>query len=74
MTRALFSSPALKPNQTIPVSRVNLAVGLQGAVSINRFMAQFNSPGSGGGAHSDIYRLPMGRLLWRLVEEYALQP
>lgn len=182
MTRALFSSPALKPSQTIPVSRVDLAVGLQGAVSINRFMVgkgiegapyrdfgklgtthialtaskydgaaggrmvvwydpsgsisswrlacntpdpamaatfeclkasdtsatpggsfslckadgkdcsmsptnpgkisfidasegitQFNSPGSGGGAHSDIYRLPMGRLLWRLVEEYALQ-
>nr|WP_256731899.1 alpha/beta hydrolase [Pseudomonas tolaasii] len=182
MTRALFSSPALKPSQTTPVSRVDLAVGLQGAVSINRFVVgegiegapyrdfgklsnthialtasaydgaagarwvfwydpsgalsswklacnapdpamaatfdclkasdtsatpgggfslcsadgkdcsvpptdsskisyidtsegitQFNSPGSGGGAHSDIYRLPMGRLLWRLVEDYALQ-
>ena len=180
MTRALFSSPALKPEQPLPSSRVDLAVGLQGAVSINRFVpdkglegapyrdfgklgnthialtasqydgaaggpvfwydpsgsikswrlacdnpepamaatfdcltaadtsavsnggfslcrtgdagcsaspvihgkvsfidasegiTQFNSPGSGGGAHSDIYRLPMGRLLWRLVEEYAL--
>lgn len=179
MTRALFSSPALHPEQKFPQSRVDLAVGLQGAVSINRFMVgkglegapyrdvarlnhthvaltasqhdgaaggrvfwydpsgsikswhlacdnpdaamadtfeclkasdtsafpggrfslckagdescsaptlspgkvsyidasdgitEFNSPGSGGGAHSDIYRLPMGRLLWRLVEEYA---
>ncbi len=34
-------------------------------------ITQFNSPGSGGGAHSDIYRLPMGRLLWKLVEQYA---
>ncbi|MCL9658769.1 alpha/beta hydrolase [Pseudomonas protegens] len=34
-------------------------------------ITQFNSPGSGGGAHSDIYRLPMGRLLWKLIEEYA---
>ncbi|MEO4016742.1 alpha/beta hydrolase [Pseudomonas rossensis] len=182
MTRALFSSPALVPQQSLPKSRVDLAVGLQGAVSINRFMvgkgiegapyrdfaqlknthialtasqydgaaggpvfwydpsgsikswhlacetpdaamsatfaclkatdtsaspkghfslcmtgdsrcsassliqgkvsyidasegiSQFNSPGSGGGAHSDIYRLPMGRLLWRLVEQYALTP
>ncbi|MDG9882447.1 alpha/beta hydrolase [Pseudomonas sp. GD04058] len=182
MTRALFSSPALDPGSDGPKSRVDLAIGLQGAVSINRFMpgkgiegapyrdfaklgkthialtasqydgaaggrvfwydpsgsikswhlacdgrdaqmaatfdclnasdtsaspgggfslckagddrcsttpvsqgkvsyidasngiTQFNSPGSGGGAHSDIYRLPMGRLLWRLVEEYALAP
>ncbi|WP_256679450.1 hypothetical protein [Pseudomonas sp. Fl4BN1] len=34
-------------------------------------ITQFNSPGSGGGAHSDIYRLPMSRLLWKLIEEYA---
>ncbi|WP_252091564.1 alpha/beta hydrolase [Pseudomonas sp. MWU13-3659] len=179
MMRALFSSPALAPQQAYPQSHVDLAVGLQGAVSINRFtvgdgkegapyrdfaklqnthialtasehdgaaggpvfwydpsgsikswnlvcgpaapaksatfdclkasdtsatpnglfslckvgdshctastlsrgkvsyidasngITQFNSPGSGGGAHSDIYRLPMGRLLWRLVEQYA---
>ncbi|QVM93995.1 alpha/beta hydrolase [Pseudomonas entomophila] len=179
MMRALFSSPALAPQQAFPQSHVNLAVGLQGAVSINRFtvgdgkegapyrdfaklqnthialtasehdgaaggpvfwydpsgsikswnlvcgaaapassatfdclkasdtsaspnglfslckvgdshctastlsrgkvsyidasdgITQFNSPGSGGGAHSDIYRLPMGRLLWRLIEQYA---
>lgn len=182
MTRALFSSPAIMPKQYLPESSVDLAVGLQGAVSINRFMVgkglegapyrdfahlqnthialtaskydgavgglvfwydpsgsskswdlacdtpdaamsatfecfkaadtsasphghfslckagdascaaslstqgkvsyidasdgitQFNSPGSRGGAHSDIYRLPMGRLLWRLVEQYALEP
>ncbi|WP_442964133.1 alpha/beta hydrolase [Pseudomonas sp. NMI760_13] len=179
MMRALFSSPALVPQQAYPQSHVDLAVGLQGAVSINRFtvgdgkegapyrdfaklqnthialtasehdgaaggpvfwydpsgsikswnqvcgalaparsatfdclkasdtsaslnglfslckvgdshctastlsrnkvsyidasngITQFNSPGSGGGAHSDIYRLPMGRLLWRLIEQYA---
>ncbi|MFJ4143619.1 hypothetical protein [Pseudomonas sp. NPDC089734] len=35
-------------------------------------ITQFNSPGSGGGAHSDIYRLPMGRLLWKFIEEYAM--
>lgn len=34
-------------------------------------ITEFNSPGSGGGAHSDIYRLPMGRLLWKLIEQYA---
>jgi hypothetical protein len=31
----------------------------------------YNTPGTGGGAHSDIYRLPMGRLLWTLTETYA---
>ncbi len=186
MTRALFSSPALKPSETFPmqetpISSVNLAVAMQGAVSINRFspslsdegapyrdyahlkhtqivltassqdaalgspfllwtlpagsisaykkacttddyknifncmtaadqsatqggkfslckygnssclspfnstatmrkidyidasqgITEFNSPGSGGRAHSDIYRLPMGRLLWKLIEQYA---
>jgi hypothetical protein len=34
-------------------------------------ITKFNSPGSGGGAHSDIYRLPMGRLIWRLIQNYA---
>lgn len=34
-------------------------------------ITEFNSPGSGGGAHSDIYRLPMGRLLWQLISAYA---
>lgn len=34
-------------------------------------ITEFNSPGSGGHAHSDIYRLPMGRLLWTLIGEYA---
>jgi hypothetical protein len=37
-------------------------------------VTEFNSPGSGGGAHSDIYRLPMGRLLWKLIEAYASEP
>ncbi len=37
-------------------------------------ITQFNTPGTGGGAHSDIYRLPMGRLLWRLIEQYAPGP
>ncbi|MGF6744633.1 hypothetical protein [Paraburkholderia sp. MM5482-R1] len=31
----------------------------------------YNTPDTGGGAHSDIYRLPMGRLLWALTETYA---
>lgn len=35
-------------------------------------ITQYNSFGTGGGAHSDIYRLPMGRLLWRLIETYAM--
>lgn len=34
-------------------------------------VTQFNSPGSGGAAHSDIYRIPMGRLLWKLIRELA---
>ncbi|SDH78034.1 hypothetical protein SAMN04487926_1082 [Paraburkholderia steynii] len=34
-------------------------------------VTMFNSPGSGGGAHSDIYRLPMGQLLWKLIKTYA---
>jgi hypothetical protein len=36
-------------------------------------ITQFNSFGTGGDAHSDIYRLPMGRLLWRLIEAYAMK-
>ena len=174
VTRALFSSPALEPSQYRPASNVSLVVGLQGAVSINRFkegagmegspyrgfqdlhdthlaltaskhdkaaggpvfwydptgsiktwkkvcengglhnfpgfscfratdnsayrggnftntkldggdsggggisyidtsdgITEFNSPGSEGGAHSDIYRLPMGRLLWGLIKQHA---
>lgn len=35
-------------------------------------ITQYNSPRTAGGAHSDIYRLPMGRLLWRLIQEYAM--
>ncbi|MDR7009673.1 hypothetical protein [Paraburkholderia strydomiana] len=34
-------------------------------------ITEFNTPGSGGGAHSDIYRLPMGRLLWHLIHVHA---
>ncbi|WP_213780772.1 hypothetical protein [Caballeronia sp. dw_276] len=34
-------------------------------------ITEFNSPGSSGGAHSDIYRLPMGRLLWHLISVHA---
>lgn len=36
-------------------------------------ITEFNSFGTGGGAHNDIYRLPMGRLLWRLIEVYAME-
>ncbi|HFP9327710.1 TPA: hypothetical protein ACT1UT_002687 [Raoultella planticola] len=36
-------------------------------------ITEYNSLGTGGGAHSDIYRLPMGRLLWRLIEAYAME-
>ncbi|WP_249324715.1 hypothetical protein [Enterobacter mori] len=36
-------------------------------------ITQFNSFGTGGDAHSDIYRLPMGRLLWRLIQAYAMK-
>ena len=41
-------------------------------INVSDGITQFNSPGSGGGAHSDIYRVPMGRLLWKLIEEYAV--
>jgi len=34
-------------------------------------ITQFNTPDTGGGAHSDIYRLPMGRLVWGLITQYA---
>jgi hypothetical protein len=40
-------------------------------VDTSKGITEFNSPGSGGGAHSDIYRLPMGRLLWSLISTYA---
>lgn len=33
-------------------------------------ITKFNSLGSGGNAHSDIYRLPTGRLLWTLMRSY----
>lgn len=36
-------------------------------------ITEYNSLGTGGGAHSDIYRLPMGRLLWRLIQAYAIE-
>lgn len=36
-------------------------------------ITEYNSLGTGGGAHSDIYRLPMGRLLWRLIQAYAME-
>jgi len=31
-------------------------------------VTQFNTLNTGGQAHSDIYRLPMGRLLWMLIQ------
>ena len=34
-------------------------------------ITEFNTLGTGGGAHSDIYRLPMGRLLWMVVNSFA---
>lgn len=35
-------------------------------------ITQYNSYDTGGDAHNDIYRLPMGRLLWRLIQGYAM--
>lgn len=34
-------------------------------------ITEFNTIGTGGNAHSDIYRLPMGRLLWMLITSLA---
>jgi hypothetical protein len=34
-------------------------------------ITEFNTLGTGGNAHSDIYRLPMGRLLWMLISSLA---
>jgi hypothetical protein len=40
-------------------------------VNTSEGITTYNTPDTGGGAHSDIYRLPMGRLLWTLTETYA---
>jgi hypothetical protein len=40
-------------------------------LNTSKGITQYNTPGTGGGAHSDIYRLPMGRLLWALTKTYA---
>lgn len=52
--------------------------GINGArvidyIDTSNGITQFNSFGTGGDAHSDIYRLPMGRLLWRLIQAYAMK-
>ncbi len=31
-------------------------------------LIRFNAPGTGGGAHSDIYRKETGRLIWELIQ------
>lgn len=32
-------------------------------------LIRYRAPGTDGGAHSDIFRLPTGRLIWRLISE-----
>ena len=34
-------------------------------------VTRYNTLDTGGNAHNDIYRLPMGRLLWTLIKTYA---
>lgn len=36
-------------------------------VDVSEHITQYNSPGSGGVAHSDIYRLSTGRLIWAML-------
>jgi hypothetical protein len=43
-------------------------------IDTSEVVTAYNSPGTGGGAHSDIYRLPMGSLLWKLTKAYAPNP
>ncbi|GJH30174.1 alpha/beta hydrolase [Caballeronia novacaledonica] len=43
-------------------------------IDTSAVVTTYNSPGTGGGAHSDIYRMPMGALLWKLTEAYAPNP
>jgi len=50
---------------SLPVTKVEY-------IDTSKGITQFNSPGTNGVAHSDIYRLPMGRLLWRLIQQYTL--
>jgi len=34
-------------------------------------IVRFNAAETGGGAHSDIYRAPIGRLTWEMIKKYA---
>lgn len=52
-------------NPSLPVTRIDY-------IDTSNGITQFNSPGTNGVAHSDIYRLPMGRLLWRLIQQYTI--
>lgn len=55
------------PEKRLPAPFDNRVLYLNTSDGITRY----NSPDTGGGAHSDIYRLPMGRLLYMLTEMYA---
>ena len=37
-------------------------------------ITRYNTLDTGGDAHNDIYRLPMGKLLWTLISSYAPSP
>jgi pimeloyl-ACP methyl ester carboxylesterase len=41
-------------------------------IDVSNGITEFNTLNTGGNAHSDIYRLPMGRLLWLLIS--SLKP
>jgi hypothetical protein len=32
-------------------------------------LIRYRAPGTNGGAHSDIFRLPTGRLIWSLISQ-----
>ena len=32
-------------------------------------LIRYRAPGTNGGAHSDIFRLPTGRLIWNLISK-----
>lgn len=53
--------------------KTNIGPGMIDYIDTSNGITQYNSLGTAGGAHSDIYRLPMGRLFWRLIEAYAME-
>lgn len=40
-------------------------------VDISDEITRYNTLGTGGNAHNDVYRLPMGRLLWTLIQSFV---